>query len=457
MNVENKRVLIVGMARSGIAAVKLLLRHGAVPLLSDKQTIDAFGHDLDAFLHTPSELHLGEDPVSLLPKCDLVVISPGVPLDSAIVTQAKAQRVPLIGELELAYSFLQGRLIAVTGTNGKTTTVTLLGELFKDAGYTVHIGGNIGYPLSSIALESQPDDIVIIEVSSFQLETIQSFHPHCAALLNITEDHLNRHGTMDAYTALKKRIFENQNKEDLAVVNQDDPLVVALTGKLQSQIIWFSRKAKVLNGICLQNNTLVSVSCGKQTPICSIDDIRIPGPHNLENAMAAAAVGIANNISPTTIKQTLRTFAGVEHRIEIVRIVNGVTYINDSKGTNAASTIKAVQSMKAPTVIILGGYNKHTDFDSLTEIISQSSMIQHAILIGETAQQIANSLSKNGFIAFTYADSLEDAVHKATDQSENGGNILLSPACASFDMFRDYEHRGAAYKEIVHQLQSSDL
>jgi len=450
--VNNTRVLVVGMARSGIAAAKLLLRHGAVPLLNDTQTADAFGHDLDAFLHTACELHLAEDPVLLLPGCDLVVISPGVPVDSPVVSQAKSLNIPLIGEMELAFSLLKGRVTAITGTNGKTTTVSLLGELFKNAGFATHVGGNIGVPLSAIAMESKEGDIVITEVSSFQLETIRSFHPQTAAILNITEDHLNRHYTMDAYIALKRRVFENQTEDDLAVLNFDDPLTRGLSEQLRPKFAWFSRQSTVRDGICLQGNTVVSVTGGRQTPICGADEIRIPGPHNLENAMAAAAIAIAHGISPESIRHTLHTFAGVEHRIETVRTVHGVTYINDSKGTNAASTIKAVESMKTPTVIILGGYDKHTGFDGLTAAIAQSPCIHHAVLLGETAGQIAQSLSKSGFHTFTYADTLWDAVYKAADRAVPGGSVLFSPACASFDMFRDYEHRGAVFKEIVNQL-----
>ncbi|MFH1880403.1 MAG: UDP-N-acetylmuramoyl-L-alanine--D-glutamate ligase [Bacillota bacterium] len=452
MNLENARVLVVGMARSGIAAAKLLLLHGAVPLLNDRQKADAFGTDLDAFLHTPCEFHMGENPVSLLSDCDLVVISPGVPIDAPVVKQAAKQGVPLIGELELAFRLLKGRVAAVTGTNGKTTTVSLLGLLFLNAGYTVHVGGNIGYPLSAIAMISKEDDVVVVEVSSFQLETIQTFRPLAAALLNVTQDHLNRHHTMEAYTALKQRVFENQTQDDLAVINFDDPISREISERIRPKVAYFSRLCPVRCGICLNGQTVVSVQNGMITPICQADDILIPGPHNLENAMAAAAIAVFFGLSPAVIKHTLQTFTGVEHRIETVRTVRGVTYINDSKGTNTASTLKAVQSMKAPSVIILGGYDKHTDFDSLCADIKASPYISHAVLLGQTAQQIAESFKKNEFMDFTFAYSLEDAVRKAGEKAVSGGNVLFSPACASFDMFRDYEHRGAAFKEIVMNL-----
>ena len=449
---KNTRVLVVGMARSGIAAARLLLRQGAVPILNDRRKADTFGTALDEFLNTGCEFQLGENPVSLLSACDLVVISPGVPIDAPIVKQANNKGVPLIGELELAWSCLKGNVIAVTGTNGKTTTVSLLGQLFENAGYPVHVGGNIGYPLCAIAMASKDGDIIVVEVSSFQLETIQSFHPRAAALLNITEDHLNRHHTMEAYTALKQRIFLNQTEADLAVINYDDPAARKISEHILPKIAYFSRVSAVQHGVCLRDQTIMSVQNGIQTPICQAEDILIPGPHNLENAMAATAIAAAYGVPPEVVKQTLQTFGGVEHRIETVRTVRDVTYINDSKGTNTASTLKAVQSMRAPSVIILGGYDKHTSFDALCEAVAKSPHIHHAVLLGQTAGQISEAFEQLDFREFTQAYSLEDAVQKASEKAVHGGNVLFSPACASFDMFRDYEHRGAVFKEIVMKL-----
>ena len=449
---QNARVLVVGMARSGIAAAKLLLQQGAIPLLNDLRKADTFGDALREFENTACEFHLGENPVSLLSHCDLVVISPGVPIDAPIVKHAQKKGVPLIGELELAYLYLKGTVIAVTGTNGKTTTVSLLGRLFENAGHTVHVGGNIGYPLCAIAMTSKPEDFVIAEVSSFQLETVQTFHPQAAAVLNITEDHLNRHHTMEAYTALKRRIFANQSANDLAVINYDDPAARAIADQLHSHVVFFSRLSAVQHGVFVQDSTVVSVSDGNRTLLCQTSDILIPGPHNLENAMAAAAIAIHYHITPEVIQRTLHTFSGVEHRIETVRTVCGVTYINDSKGTNVASTLKAIQSMEVPTVIILGGYDKHTDFQALCAAVKESPLMIHAILLGQTARQIEDTLKKNEFFEYTNAYSLEDGVQKAGAKAPSGGNVLFSPACASFDMFRDYEHRGAVFKEIVMHL-----
>lgn len=452
MRYEKKRVLIIGMARSGIAAAQLLLSHGAIPILNDTKKADAFGDDLLPLQNTACEFHLGEDPFILLDRCDAVVISPGVPIDAPIVKAAKEQGIPLIGELELAFSLLQGEVMAVSGTNGKTTTVTLLGKMFENAGRITHVAGNIGYPLSAVALTSKKSDAVVVEVSSFQLESVKTFHPCVAALLNITEDHLNRHGTMEQYIRLKQRIFENQTAEDVAVLNMDDPILMKMADKMKARVAFFSRTQSVQNGACVEDGKIVWRWDGIIKPICDADQILIPGPHNLENALAATAMAASRGVPAAVIRHTLQSFTGVEHRIEKVRVFEGVTYINDSKGTNVDSTIKAVLSMKAPTVIILGGYDKHTDFTPLSREIQQSDFISHAVVIGETARQITQSLEDVGYHSITQAYSMEDAIAKARALAVSGGNVLLSPACASFDMFRDYEQRGEIFKEIVMRL-----
>ncbi len=452
MKVEKKRVLVVGMARSGIAAAQLLMHNGGIPILSDAKKPEAFGNDLDELKDTSCVFRLGEDPVKLLEDADLVVISPGVPIDAPVVTAAKERGIPLIGELELAYSLLQGQVLAISGTNGKTTTVTLLGRMFENAGHVTHVAGNIGYPLSAVALKSKKDDIIVTEVSSFQLETVKTFQPRVAAVLNITEDHLNRHGTMAHYAKLKQRLFENQGEADIAVLNLDDPIVSKMAPKLKSKVLFFSRAQQVENGACVENGKVVFVAGGKKKPVCDADMILIPGPHNLENALAATAMAASFGVPLAVIRHTLQSFTGVEHRIEKVRVFQGVVYINDSKGTNVDSTLKAVQSMKAPTVLILGGYDKHTDFLPLCREIAASGMIQDVVLMGQTAKQIQRSLEEAGFSRTVRAYSMQEAVDKARALAKPGGNVLLSPACASFDMFRDYEHRGQVFKEMVQQL-----
>jgi len=453
MKLTGKRILVVGMARSGIAAAQLLHEHGAVPVLNDRKKEEAFGSDLDGLKAIGCEFRLGEDPVALLDKADGLIISPGVPIDAPVVKAAAEKALPMEGELELAFSLLRGDVLAISGTNGKTTTTTLAGKIFENAGRVARVAGNIGYPLSSVALSARREDVTVVEVSSFQLESIRTFHPHVAALLNITEDHLNRHGTMAEYIRLKKRLFENQTKEDFAILNMDDPELMKMVPDLKAQVAFFSRTQPVENGAFVENGKIVWQWNGARRVICDADQILIPGSHNLENALAATAMACAMGVPAPVIRHTLMSFTGVEHRIEKVRVFKGVTYINDSKGTNVDSTIKAVQSMKAPTVILLGGYDKHTDFMPLCREIQASQFIDEVVVLGETARQIREQLEEAGFHKITKAYSMEDAVQKAGQLAVSGGNVLLSPACASFDMFRDYEQRGEVFKQIVNDLK----
>lgn len=450
---SRKKILVVGMARSGIAAAELLSRLGALPVISDTKSEEAFDGQLAHLRELGCEFRLGEEQTKLLEEVEGVIISPGVPIQAPLVIRAKELGLPLIGELELAASVLEGNMFAISGTNGKTTTVTLLWEIMKATGKTAHVGGNIGYPLSKVAMIARETSVTVVEVSSFQLETVQTFRPHIAALLNITEDHLNRHGTMEEYIRLKKRIFENQTKDDVAVLNKQDPILREMAEQLQSKVLFFSRTEPVEEGTCVQNGKMLWCHDGQQTYLCDTEKIRIPGNHNLENALAAAAMACAAGVEPEVIRDTLYTFAGVEHRIETVRCFEGVTYINDSKGTNVDSTIKAVQSMKVPTVIILGGFDKHTDFAPLCKEMVASGLISHAVIIGQTGDQIEHQLNEAGFHNITRANSMQDAVEKSRHLAVFGGNVLLSPACASFDMFRDFEQRGKVFKDIVNRLQ----
>ena len=449
-----RRVLIVGMARSGIAAAQLLCAHGARVTVSDAKPEESFGDKLDALRALPVSMRLGEDGVDALQNQELLVISPGVPIDAPIVQAARRLGVPVTGELELASRFLRGSLVAVTGTNGKTTTVTLLGAIFQAAGKICHLAGNIGYPLSAAALESRYDDVTVAEVSSFQLETTDTFHPLTAAVLNVTEDHLNRHGTMEAYTALKRHIFAAQDESNYAVLNYEDPLCRAMAEGLKSRVLYFSRLHEVPQGAFVRDGQIVLRLNGMEKTVCAAEEIDIPGLHNLENALAAAAIAATRGVPAPVIRHALRTFQGVEHRIEFVRELDGVRYINDSKGTNVDSTIKAVQSMKLPTAIILGGYDKHVSFDALAQEIKATPLIRHCVLIGATAAQIEDALRRAGVESIAHAQTLAQAVatcRKLMQQGEEA-NVLFSPACASFDMFDDYEQRGRVFKQIVREL-----
>ncbi len=455
MKYEGKKVLVVGMARSGVAAAQLLVKHGALVTVNDSKTREQLGDVLSPLEQLPVRWALGCPAMDVLAGQDVLVISPGIPDSVPFVKKAKADGIYVIGEVELAYQLTPGQLVAVTGTNGKTTTVSLLGEIFANAGKTTHVVGNIGYPYSLAGLTSKQDDVIVCEISSFQMETADTFHPKVAALLNITEDHLNRHGDMATYTAMKMRIFQRQTAEDYAVFNDDDPALQPLIPQVKSHVLLFSRKHEVPEGAFARDGKVVLRLNNQEQTVCAADEIYIPGPHNLENALAAVCVAGAMGVSTEVLKHTLQTFKGVEHRIEFVRELEGIRYINDSKGTNVDSTIKAVQTMTRPTAIILGGYDKHCDFTPMVKEMLASPMIREAVLIGVTADQIQATLLKEGFDAnrIHRAATLEDAVQQCRALAEDGWNVLLSPACASFDMFSDYEARGRIFKEIVAGLK----
>ena len=453
VNYEKKNVLVVGMARSGVAAAQLLRACGANVTVNDSKTEEELGDQLRPLEGLKLERHFGCGAMELLEGKDCLVISPGIPDTVPFVRKAKEMGIYVIGELELSSQLSHGTLVSVSGTNGKTTTVSLLGEIFRNSGKITHVVGNIGYPYALAALVSHEEDMIVCEVSSFQMETADTFHPHVALLTNITEDHLNRHGTMEVYTALKMRMFRNQTEEDFAVFNADDPGLRGLAEQVRSRVLMFSRLREVREGAFVRDGVIIFRMDKSERRICRTDEVRIPGPHNLENALGAVCAACALQVPAPVIRHSLRTFRGVEHRIESVRELDGIEYINDSKGTNVDSTIKAVQTMNQPTVIILGGYDKHTSFDPLSQEIVKSPMICHAVLIGETAGLIERSLRKAGFTAITHAESLRDAVEKSRELAKHGWNVLLSPACASFDMFRDYEERGRVFKEIVAGLK----
>ena len=458
MNWEGKKVLVVGMARSGVAAAQLLRAYGAEVTVNDSKTEEELGDQLIQLEGLRLEKRFGCGAMELLEGQECLVISPGIPESAPFVLAAREKGLYVIGELELASQLGKGELIAVSGTNGKTTTVSLLGEIFRNSGRITHVVGNIGYPYSLASLVSKPEDAIICEVSSFQMETADTFHPHIAVLTNITEDHLNRHGTMEVYTALKMRMFRNQTSDDFAVFNADDPGLNGLSKQVKSRVLKFSRIREVREGAFVRDGDVFFRFEGEERKVCRAEEIRIPGPHNLENALGAICAAAAARVQIPVIRHSLRTFRGVEHRIESVRELDGIEYINDSKGTNVDSTIKAVQTMNRPTVIILGGYDKHTSFDPLSREIAASPMIQEAVLIGETAGQIQESLGKAGFTAVHRASGMKEAVEVSRSLAGEGWNVLLSPACASFDMFKDYEERGRVFKEIVQMLsaKSSD-
>ena len=451
---ENKKVLVFGMARSGIAAARLLLQRGARVWVCDGKAEAEFDGALDGLKADGAVLCLGEKhPENLVEGMDALIVSPGIPVEHPAVVRAKALGVEVMGEIEYAYREAKGLLLAITGTNGKTTTTTLLGEIFKNAGRRTFVVGNIGTPYSGAAGEMKPGDVTVCEISSFMMETSSEFHPAVCAVLNISEDHLNRHGTMEKYIALKERICENCAGDDVVVLNWDDPVTKDMANRVKCRVAWFSSRNPVPFGAFVQEGSIVYGTPQDNKAVCPAEEVYIPGEHNLKNALAATAMAMAAGIPAPVIRHTLRTFKGVEHRIEFVRELDGVRFINDSKGTNVDSSIQAVRAMKRPTVLILGGYDKHTDFTPLCEEILKCP-ISRIVLIGDTAKQCEQTLEKVGYHAWVHAGyDFRAAVEKAFELANPGGNVLLSPSCASFDMFKDYEERGRIFKDIVNRLE----
>lgn len=452
MNFEGKKVLVCGMARSGVSAAQCLYELGARVTISDSKAEEKLAEALQPLEGMDIRRCLGDQAQPAdLESYDLAVTSPGIPLQAPILRAVQAAGVPLIGELELGAQVSRAPLYAVTGTNGKTTTTTLIGEIFRNLGKTTYVVGNIGYPFTACALQCGEEDVAVAEVSSFQLETISTFHPHIAVMCNITEDHLNRHGTMEEYIRVKERIFENMGQGDYAVLNLDDPIVRGMAERIPCAPAFFSRRQEVETGAYLEGEEVVFSLNGHKKRVLRADEIRIPGEHNLENALAATALAMLAGVPAPVVRHTLKTFPGVEHRIETVRTVEGVTYINDSKGTNVDASIRAVRAMKVPTVLLAGGYDKHTDFLPLAREIL-ASKIHTVVVLGDTAEQIERALRAVGFESILHAKTFEEAVLLARSCAREGENVLLSPACASFDMFQDYEERGRVFKEIVSRL-----
>lgn len=442
-DLAGSRVLVVGLARSGLAVSRLLLRLGAVPILSDTRT-DIEG--IPPLVAGGAKARLGERSEALLAGVRLVIVSPAVPPEAPVIAAAEAAGIPVLSELAFAAEHLSGHKLAITGTNGKTTTSALLGEILKNAGKMARVAGNIGLPLSQVAMEARDGDYTVIEVSSFQLEHIGAFHPEGAALLNLTPDHLNRHGTMEAYGALKERLIAQQTKHDFFVYGADDPFAAQVAGRAKARTVPFSRLTRLRQGAWVQDGQVTLAG----RALLPIDELSLPGPHNLENALAAAAFAAGLEIPPAVIRHTLRTFAGVPHRMETVRTLDGVRYINDSKGTNPEASMRGVEGMRVPTVLIAGGDEKGTDFTVFARAIAQNDQIRHVVLIGKTAARIEEALRIEGYTHITHAGfDFESAIKTARTLSTEGGAVLLSPACASFDMFKDFEARGDEFRRIV--------
>lgn len=447
MEYNGKKALVCGMARSGIAAAKLLNRLGARVTLQDMKKREEISADVLALEGEGIVLYTGANPDEIACAQDLIVLSPGIPCDLPFIAAAENAGIEVISEVELAYRLTPCPITAITGTNGKTTTTTLTGEIMKTAYSGTAVVGNIGVPYSEEVERLTEKDWVVAEISSFQMEKAKEFHPHISAVLNITPDHLNRHKTMDVYIAMKERVFAKQTAEDFCILNHGDAACRKMADKTAAKVFFFDSSETLAEGIYLDGDAIEVRWGAINETLIHVDELQILGVHNYENVMAAAAMGICAGIALDTIRMVLKGFAGVAHRIEYVATVDGVDYYNDSKGTNVDASIRAVLAMKKPIVLIGGGYDKGSSFDEWTKLFP--GRVKHLVLIGVTAPKVRASAEKFGFTAISDCETFEEAVDLCREKAEDGDCVLLSPACASWGMFDNYEQRGDMFKEQV--------
>ena len=447
-----ERVMVAGAGKSGIAASRMLLKLGGAVLLYDSNAdLDEssirqnFDDDRDV------KVVLGKLQPSDLKGITLCIISPGIPLDADFVGVLDDCGVAVWSEIQLAFSKDKGQVVAITGTNGKTTTTTLTGELLKKKYPQTFVVGNIGLPYTETALMSTEESMTVLEVSSFQLETITDFHPHVSAILNITPDHLNRHHTMEEYIRVKEDIASNQTKEDYCILNYEDPVLREFgESGIEPRVIFFSSAHELNEGIFLRGRDIILKKGGEETKVLNVDELQILGTHNHENAMAAIAMALCCGVELDSIREGLREFKAVEHRIEFVRNRGGIKFYNDSKGTNPDAAIKAIQSMPGRIVLIAGGYDKHSEYDEWIEAFD--GRVKELILMGQTREAIDRCARAHGFQNIVFVDDMEEAVKTAYSYADMGDCVLLSPACASWGMFKNYEERGRIFKECVMNL-----
>ena len=442
-------VAVVGLARSGVAAARLIRRLGGRVLASDSGARESLTPEAVQLEASGCTLFAGGHPEAAFAGAELVVVSPGVPLELPALEAVRARGVPIIGELELGWRVMEADLIAITGTNGKTTTTSLTGELAAGTMRPVLVGGNIGTPLCAQALDFPADGLVVAEASSFQLDTTERLHPRVATVLNLTPDHLDRHRTFERYVDAKAKIFANQTAADCAVLNADDAVTATLASRTQAGVLWFSRVKALERGVFVRDGWVVAKLNGHVEEICPLAEITLRGQHNVENVLAATACALWTGLSPDAIRRRIGVFRGVSHRIERVDEEHGVVYYNDSKGTNVASTIKALESFTEPIVLIAGGKGKGQDFSPLAA--AARGRVRQAVLIGVDRGAIRAALEAAG-ISCADAASMREAVATARSLARAGDVVLLSPACASFDMFDNFEHRGEVFMTVVHEL-----
>ncbi len=448
MEFSGKKVLVFGTGISGIGAADLLTAKGADVVLydgNDKVNKDTVLSRLKAPEKTA--LVLGELSDRVMDTLDMVVLSPGVPTDLPVVLKMKEKKIPVIGEVELAYQTGAGTVYAITGTNGKTTTTALLGKIMDEYYPEVYVVGNIGTPYTSVSAQMTEKAVTVAEISSFQLETIQEFHPHVSAILNITEDHLNRHHTMEEYIRVKELITENQTMDDTVVLNYEDEVLRAFGEKVQTQVLYFSSQRSLSEGICMEGDEIVLRWKGEEIRVLDVNEQQLLGTHNYENIMAAIAMAYCAGVPVENIRQSVKSFRAVEHRIEYVTEINGVAYYNDSKGTNPDAAIKGIQAMKRPTLLIGGGYDKESSYEDWIKAFD--GKVRYLVLIGQTREKIAKTARELGFTDILMEENLEAAVATCARLARPGDAVLLSPACASWGQFPNYEVRGKMFKEYV--------
>jgi len=447
IELTGRRVLVIGLARTGVATALFCAERGSLVTAADTRSAGDLGESVEKLHAAGVQLQLGGYSDAILHLQQLVIPSPGVPADAPVLVRARGLGIPVWSEIELASQFLRGRLIGITGSNGKTTTTALVEHMLRHAGFYAQAAGNIGTPLIALADQSADHSLTVAELSSFQLELIETFRPRISVLLNLTPDHLDRHKSFGAYAAAKARIFENQIEEDFAVLNLDDAASLPYVPS-RPQLFWFSRKTDVEEGSFVGGGTIIFRRGGSEETIIKCSEIPLPGAHNLENVLAAITATRLAGAQAAPIAEAIRAFAGVEHRIEFVAEINGVRYYNDSKATNVDAALKSLQAFPGRIVIILGGKDKDSDYRLLRDTLREKAVL--ALLIGDAAGKIASQIE--GSVAIERAATLQRAVQFAAQSAHAGDIVLLAPACASFDQFQNYEHRGRVFKELVHQL-----
>ena len=455
MELKNKRVLVVGLGRSGLSAALFLRDRGARVTVSDTRSAQALAKEIPALLEAGIAVEAGGHGLLTFRRQDLIVVSPGVPLDTPEVAQAARLGTPVIGELELASRFLTGKVVAITGSNGKTTTTTLVGRIFADAGLPTLVGGNIGLPVVELVKQAAAarDGEVwsVLEVSSFQLETTADFRPRIAVVLNITADHLDRHKTFERYAAAKARITSRQGPEEFLVLNAEDKATQMVAAHTEARIFWFSPARRIKQGAFVHGESVFFLAAenGTPEPILPVTDIPLRGAHNVENVLAAVCAARLAGIPAESIRRTVREFHAVEHRLEPVRTLRGVTYFNDSKATNVDATAKAIASFPGGIHLILGGKDKDSDYTQLAPLLRERVRVVYTI--GSAAEKIERELA--GVVKIESAETLAKALALAADKAKEGEIVLLAPACSSFDQFENYEHRGRVFRECVMDLK----